>query len=487
VKVLLDECLPLDFRHNFPVSDLLLRSNMPQATLTRRMLLAGAGAAPAFAQSPNRPNILLILAEDMSPQLACYGQPQIRTPNLDRMADRGARFEHAFTTAPVCSASRSALATGMYQTTIGAHNHRTVHKKPLAAPVRHVCDYLREAGYYTVLSSPEPARRGPAGPLGTPKTDYNFVAQNPFDGHDWNQRPKGKPFFAQLTLQESHKGPGWPLARKTMPRIDQQKLELPPYWPDHPVARDEYANYLEAIELVDRYLGEILERLEREGIADNTLVFFMGDNGSCTFRGKQFLYEGGIRVPLIVNWPGRIEAATVRRDLISGIDVTAAILGAAGVVIPAHVQGRDFLSASARPRDHIFAARDRCDIATERMRCIRDSRYKYIRNFLPGIPYMQTNPYKEKEYPTWNLVKQLKREGKLNDVQSLFAADGKPVEELYDLQADPHEIKNLAAVPEHAARLLSMRREVDAWITETKDQGYIMEDPVPVHQQYFRR
>jgi arylsulfatase A-like enzyme len=455
-------------------------------SVSRRAII-GSVAAPLLAQTPQkRPNILLILAEDMSPQLACYGQPLIQTPNLDSMAREGIRFAHAFTTAPVCSASRSALATGMYQTTIAAHNHRTVDKKPLTAPVRHMCDYLREAGYYTVLSSPGPGHTGPAGSLGNPKTDYNFISKSPFDGHDWNQRPAGKPFFAQLTLQESHKGPGWPLARKTMPRIDQQKLEVPPYWPEHPVARDEYANYLEAIELVDKYVGDIFKRLEQERIAGDTLVIFMGDNGSCTFRGKQFLYEGGIRVPLIVRWPERIKPGASRNDLISGIDVTATILGAAGVQIPQHLQGRDFLSQSSQPREHIFAARDRCDIATERMRCVRDTRYKYIRNFLPGVPYMQRNPYKEKEYPTWNLVKQLKAQGKLNAVQSLFAADSKPVEELYDLQTDPHEVKNLASEAQHAARLRSMRALVDKWIVETHDQGYIMEDPVPVYESYFK-
>jgi arylsulfatase A-like enzyme len=374
----------------------------------------------------------------------------------------------------------------MYQTSIGSHNHRTVNKKPLPAGVRHMCDYLREAGYYTVLSSPGRGKPGPGGPLGSGKTDYNFVPNNPFDGHDWTERPAGKPFFAQLTIQESHKGHGWPLARKITPRIDPQKVAMPPYWPDHPVARDEYANYLESIQLVDQYAGEIFKRLKNEGIEKDTLVIFMGDNGSCTFRGKQFLYEGGIRVPLIVRWPDRLRGGTIREDLISGIDVTAAILAAAGAEVPGTMQGRDFLSASAKPRQHIFAARDRCDIATERMRCVRDSRYKYIRNFLPAIPYMQRNPYKEKEYPTWNLVKKLKAEGKLNAVQSLFAAESKPVEELYDLQADPHEIRNLAESADQRERLHSMRDLLDKWIADTGDKGYIMEDPIAIYEQYFK-
>ncbi len=441
------------------------------------------GAAAATAQvpgpraTPKQPNIIWVLGEDMSPQLGCYGEPLIQTPNMDRMAGEGARFANAFTTAPVCSASRSALATGMFQTTIGAHNHRTFHKKPLPEGVRLMTHRLREAGYYTVL-----ARQ----PLAQPKTDYNFVADKPFDGSDWNDRPSGKPFFAQITFTQSHKGPGWPEARKTMPRIDQSKLKLPPYWPDHPVALDEYANYLEAIELVDKHLGMLVERLKREGNLDNTLLVFMGDNGSCLFRGKQFLYEGGIRVPLLVRWPDHVKAGTVREDLISGVDLVGASLAAAGIEVPRNLHGRDFLSDSTPRRDYIFAARDRCDIATERIRCVRDSQYKYIRNYLPAIPYMQANPYKEKEYPTWNLVKQLHRQGKLNAVQSLFVADSKPVEELYDLQADPHEVNNLAKAPQQAERLKRMRGMVDNWVAETGDKGYIMEDPVEIYADFYK-
>lgn len=454
--------------------------------ITRRSVLAAAPSA-LLAQSP-RPNILWILAEDIGPQLGCYGEALIQTPNLDRLASQGARYTHAFTNAPVCSASRSALATGMYQTSIGAHNHRTFDKKPLVAPIRHLCEHMREAGYFTVLSAPPKGQKSSlgqgTGAWGSGKTDYSFLVDKPFDGSDWTQRPAGKPFFAQLTIQESHKGIGWPLGRQHTPRIDPQKLKLPPYCPDHPVARDEYANYLEAVQLMDRYVGEVLTRLEREGLADNTLVFFLGDNGQCLFRSKQFLYDGGIHVPLLVRWPSRIPAGTVRENFVEGIDVSAATLAAAGVPVPSYMQGRDFLAPNAAPRPHIFAARDRCDTATERMRCVRDRQFKYIRNWLPAIPYQQSNPYKEKEYPTWNLLKQLKREGKLNPEQALFAADSKPVEELYDLAADPHEVRNLAESPLHRERLLAMRKLVDDWVMSTGDQGFRMEDPVLI-QQYF--
>jgi N-sulfoglucosamine sulfohydrolase len=455
--------------------------------ITRREILASATAA-LLAQGPSRPNILWILAEDIGPHLSCYGEPLVKTPNLDRLSSQGARYTHAFTTAPVCSASRSAMATGMYQTSIGAHNHRTFDKKALGAPVRHICEYLREAGYFTVLNAPPKGGKSSlgqgTGAWGAGKTDYNFLVDQPFDGSDWAQRPAGKPFFAQLTIQESHKGIGWPLGRQHTARIDPAKIQLPPYYPDHPVARDEYANYLEAVQLMDRYAGEVLARVDKEGIADNTVVFFSGDNGQCLFRSKQFLYDGGIHVPLLVRWPGKVKAGEVKDKFVEAIDISAAILAAAGLRVPSYMHGRDFLAANAVPRPHIFAARDRCDTATERMRCVRDRQFKYIKNWLPAIPYQQSNPYKEREYPTWNLVKQLKREGKLTPEQALFAADSKPIEELYDLAADPHEVRNLAAEPAQRTRLLAMRKLVDDWVVSTNDHGFRMEDPVLIDQNY---
>jgi arylsulfatase A-like enzyme len=404
------------------------------------------------------------------------------------MAQEGTRFTRAYCTAPVCSASRSALITGQYQTSFGAHNHRTLNKQPLRAPVRLVTDRLREAGYFTVLcaATDDPRKNGKGGAKGSGKTDFNFVAPKPFDGWDWSQRAAGQPFFAQLSLAESHKGYGWPLARQLTARIDQSKLKLPPYYPDHPIAHDEYANYLESIQLVDRYVGDILARLRDERLAENTLVFFAGDNGSCTFRGKQFLYEGGISVPLLA-WGAGVQAGAVRHDLVSFMDLTAATVAAAGLPVPATLHGRDMLAPGYTPRTHIYAARDRCDVALERMRCVLDTRYKYIRNFLPGIPYMQLNPYKEKEYPTWNLVKQLHAAGALNATQSLFAAPSKPIEELYDLQQDPHEIQNLAAAPPHSQKLANMRQLLDQWIVDTHDQGAQMEDPVPIYRDFFKQ
>ncbi len=451
--------------------------------------LSASSAAPCAAQTTarppsSRPNILWIMAEDIGPDLGSYGAPLVRTPNLDRLAREGVRYTHAFTTSPICSPSRSALATGMYQTTIGAHNHRTRPPVALPAGVRPITHLLREAGYYTV--NVQPGKRGPnPGAAGSGKVDVNFVADSLFDGSDWRQRRAGQPFFAQLTLFETHKGPGWPLARRQRYLVDPRAVTLPRYYPDHPVVRDEVANYLDAINLMDGYVGEIMDRLRREGLADNTVVMFFGDNGRALVRGKQWLYDGGIHVPLLVRWPGALPAGRVDDRLVSGIDIPATTLRVAGVPMPRSLQGRPFIGAGTVHREYVVSARDRADIATDRMRSVRTRRWKYIRNYLPMIPYMQINPYMEREYPTWNLLKTLHTTGKLTPVQRFFLADRKPLEELYDVEADPNEVRNLAGERAADSTLTAMRAILDRWVTETHDLGGRMEDPLAVFNAHF--
>jgi N-sulfoglucosamine sulfohydrolase len=374
---------------------------------------AAAEAAATFNPAGERPNILYVILEDINPALACYGQPLVRTPHLDQFAAEGVRFSSAFCTAPVCSASRSAIFTGCYQTSIGCHNHRTWdwNKRPLPAPVRHLCDWYRQAGYYTCNLHPSAAQMGrtkPAlfGELGNGKIDLNMVIEqpapgDPFDGRDWNQRKPGQPFFAHVTLFETHKGGGWTAARR-QPKaelVDPAKVTLPPYWPDDPIARDEYANYLDVIHLTDRNFGRLMERLKREGLADNTLVVVGSDHGAL-FRGKQFLYDDGMHVPLIMRFPGGQRRGTVDDRLVSSVDLAPTMLGMAGIRPPAGaMQGGDLFDPHVAPRECVYAARDRMDIAVDRMRAVRTRRYKYIRNQLPAVPYQQANPYKERFYP----------------------------------------------------------------------------------------
>jgi uncharacterized sulfatase len=250
------------------------------------------------------------------------------------------------------------------------------------------------------------------------------------------------------------------------------------------VARDEYANYLNAIHLSDGYVGQLLDRLERDGLANNTIVVISSDHGPL-FRGKQFLYDGGIHIPLMVRFPDGRAAGTVKEDFVSSIDIAPTLLGFAGIRPPAGaMQGQDVFGPSYRPRTHVFAARDRMDISIDRMRAVRTGQYKYIRNYFPAIPYMQHNPYKEQSYPTWNLVKELYKEGKLNPAQSLFASPVKPIEELFDLHADPDEVHNLADDRSHKKTLAELRGLVDGFVNEN-DRLVTPEDPVDIYRGYY--
>jgi len=430
----------------------------------------------------DRPNILWILSEDISPELSCYGEPLVQTPNLDRLASQGIRFTNAFTTAPVCSASRSAMITGMFQTTIGAHNHRS-HRDDgymLPKPVKMITEYFRKAGYYTAnVTTAAP------GVKGSGKTDFNFTFKKAFDGKDWKQRKAGQPFFAQLSISMTHRGAHWKKVREMLDNpVDPDKVKLPPYYPDHPVAREDWATYLDSIQVMDGYIGKILKRLDDEGIADNTVVIFIGDHGRCHVRGKQWLYDGGIHIPLLVRWPGKLKAGQVCDDLVSSIDISATILRIAGAELPKYIEGKVFLEPDTNGQwktvanhEYIIAARDRCDETIDRIRCVRTKRYKYIRNFMPERPYTQKNAYKETSYPMLNLMKELHAQGKLTPVQELFMVPRKPDEELYDLRKDPYEINNLAASPEHQQTLRQMRRILDKWIKDTGDKGQFPEKP----------
>ena len=504
-------------RRQFLSTSAILGAASTIAPLTLAAARTSGRAASASAPGPNagepsperkpmpatirpmakRPNILYVILEDSGPNYACYGEPLVKTPNIDRFATQGILFKNLFCSVPVCSSSRSALFTGCHPIATGTHNHRTWdwHKRPLPAPSKHLCDWFRDAGYFTCNIKPAPGvknRDGVSGELGNGKIDLNFTItapndKTPFDGSDWSERKKGQPFFAHITIFETHTGYGWKVARR-QPKselVDPDKLKLPPYYPDHPTARDEYANYLDAVHLVDGYLGLLLARLQREGLDKDTIVVVSADHGPL-FRGKQFCYDNGLRIPLIIRFPDGHGAGTTDERLVSGVDITPTLLGLAGIELPpGAAHGADIFAASTPRREHIFAMRDRMDESTDRMRVVRTDRYKYIRNYYPMIPYMQKNAYKEGNYPTWNLVKKLaKQPGKLTPEAALFAADRKPIEELYDLQTDPHELKNLADSPSHLATLKQLRALVDNFVRDTNDRGILGEDPLDIFNGY---
>ena len=465
---------------------------MQSENLSRRNFLKTTGLLTAssfllrdkiLSAQPDRPNIIWVMSEDMCADIGCYGTPVVQTPNLDKMASEGLRFTNAFTSAPVCSASRSAMITGMYQTSIGAHNHRSqrpdslggdeTYQQSYALPenIKPFTHYLRQAGYYCVNQK---EILGEA--TGSGKTDFNFsLNENPFDGADWAERQPDQPFFAQISIKLTHRGDHWKNMDEAVPnRVDPALVKLPSYLPDHPVARKDWAKYLDSIQWMDRWMGLLRERLENEGILENTVIVFIGDHGRCEVRGKQWCYDSGLGIPLIIRCPKKYQPA-VRDDLVNAIDITYTILKLANAKTPKHLQGRDFLASKPRQAKYVFGARDRCDETIETIRTVRDKRYRYIRNYMWFRPYMAANRYKDTSYPIRNLLRELETSGGLTPEQKLWMTPQKPFEELYDLLKDPDEVHNLAGLAEHQNRLSKMRSAHYNWMYKTRDLGLIPE------------
>ena len=409
-----------------------------------------------------KPNIVWIVVEDMSAHFGCYGETAIETPNVDNLAKEGVLFRNAFITAPVCSTARSAMITGMYQTSIGAHHHRSGRgevKIQLPDEVRLIPEYFREAGYYVTNKS---------------KTDYNFEWDpSIYDGKDWTKRKAGQPFFAQFQLiggkMRGNANSDRRRLQKLVKRVDTSLVQLPPYYPPHPEIIKDWADYLETVLVTDLEVGEIVDQLKEQGELQNTYIFFITDHGISHARGKQFCYDEGIHIPFIVSGPG-LESGSIRDDLIIHIDMAATSLALAGIEIPEYMQAVDLFAEAYQVRDYVVSARDRCDETVERIRSVRTSNYKYIRNYYPQRPHLQPNRYKD-DKTILKAIREWDEKGKLNPVQSSLTAPSRPYEELYDLNADPWEIRNLSNNPQYAMLLQSMRDKLSEWIEETNDLG----------------
>ena len=453
-------------------------------------LLALASFHPLVAAEA-RPNVLWFIVDDMSANFSCYGEKLIATPHVDRLAREGTRFSRAYTTAPVCSPCRSAFITGLYQTTLGAHHHRSgrgTEKIVLPADVVPVPAIFQRAGYYTCIGSGLPdagragkgknAKQAAAGALG--KTDYNFEWDSKiYDSHDWAGRKAGQPFFMQVQLAGGKLRGGTDAAAQALAAraqaefgaaTDPAKVTLPPYYPRDPVVLRDWAAYLDAVRFTDKHVGDVLARLEQEGVLEQTLVIFTTDHGISHARGKQFLYDEGTHVPLVVRGPG-IPKNQTRDDLVELIDLAPLSLAAAGLPVPAVLQGKNLFAAHYTPRDYAFAARDRCDETVERLRSVRDGRFLYIRNFYPLRPHLQPNAYKDGK----SIVQALRalHAAKSLDplVETVLFSPTRPPEELYEWTTDRWQVKNLAADPAHRATLEKLRARLDRWMVETKDQG----------------
>lgn len=457
---------------------------MSRSALLFAVLIAALSAAPLPAAE--QPNIVWFIVDDMSANFSCYGEKLIETPHVDRLAREGTLFRNAFVTAPVCSPCRSALITGMYQTSIGAHHHRSGRGKlkiHLPEGVEPVPVLLQRAGYYTCIGSglPQVTRAGKKTkgeqPLG--KTDYNFEwDEKIYDGPDWSGRKQDQPFFMQVQLAGGKLRGGTDASVRQLSEralrefgsaAKPEDVTLPPYYPRDPVLLRDWAAYLEAVRFTDQHVGKVLDRLEKEGLLENTFIAFMTDHGISHARGKQFLYNEGTHVPLVVRGPS-IAPGKVREDLVEHIDLAAISLAAAGIEIPKTMQARNILAADYQPRDAVFAARDRCDETVERIRSVRTERFLYIRNFFPQRPHLQPNAYKDKKSIVETL-RELHAAGKLDPLaEQLLFSPTRPTEELYEWTSDRWQVKNLAADPAHRETLETLRARLDHWMNEY-DQG----------------
>ncbi len=446
--------------------------------MIRTLLLAVAAVALASAgtaAAADRPNIVWIFVDDMSANFSCYGERTIQTPHVDQMAKDGAKFTKAFVTAPVCSPCRSALITGCYQTSIGAHHHRSgrgTEKIRLPDGVAPAPMLFQKAGYYTCNGGHDAT----GNKLG--KTDYNFEwDRSMYDGNDWAGRKPGQPFFMQVQLHGGKfrgQGPNknWQtrVKRELGSSTDPDSVKLPPYYPRDPVILQDWADYLDCCRFTDKQVGEVIERLKKENLLDTTVVFFMTDHGVSHARGKQFLYDEGIHVPFVVRGPG-IPRGQVRDDLVEHIDLAATSLGLAGIEIPDWVQGKNLFAQDYQQRDAVFAARDRCDETTDHIRSVRTAEFKYIRNYLPNRPLLQPCAYKDAK-AILQTLRELHAAKKLDDLtEKLLFADQRPAEELFDLTADPHELNNLAGDSAYKASLDEMRERLADWEQRTGDKG----------------
>ncbi|MEM1099111.1 MAG: sulfatase [Planctomycetota bacterium] len=427
-----------------------------------------------MASNPERPNVMLLVGEDTGLHLGCYDAFAERcgtTPNLDRLAAEGRRYTHGFSTAPVCAPSRSCLVSGRYAWSTGAHHMRS----RLLEPPPTFPEALREAGYCTAWPT---------------KLDFNF---DPADGwvdstdewiaalRDGSLTRDGRPFFVYKNFAVTHESAVWDTCSHhgghaeltaALPderRHDPSAVDVPPYLPDTPEVRRDLARYYDCLATQDLQVGEALDALEASGLADDTLVIYLTDHGRGLPREKRWPYDAGIRLPLIVRWPGRVQAGEVSDALVSWPDVSAALREVCGASALDDAPGRDFLSASATPREFVFAGRDRMDEAYDRVRVARSRRFLYMRHDEPGLPYMCTLKYME-QGPSCRALREAGRRGELHPAAQAFLGERKiAAEEFYDCDADPHQLHNLADDPAYTETLAKHRAALDAELAKYGD------------------
>jgi N-sulfoglucosamine sulfohydrolase len=442
-------------------------------------LCVGSHASEGLA----RPNIVWLVAEDMSPWIACYGDETVPTPNLDRLAREGVRYASAFASSPVCAAARSSLITGMYATRIGTMHHRT--GKPSKAAieadpeayadipsyegvppefVRCFPEHLRRAGYYCTNAS---------------KRDYQFKAPVTTWDHSggrahWRNRGEGQPFFSVFNFGGTHESQAFPGAKRRPSVVRPEEVPLPPFYPDTEAVRDAMARTYDNIAELDAWIGKRLSELEKADLLDETIVFFYSDHGVGLPRGKRSVYDTGTRVPLLVRFPDGQAAGTTESRVVSFVDLGPTVLSLAGILPDDRLDGVPFLGEYRRPGSGLaFTHADRFDSVREQTRSVSDGRFRYVRNYSTDLPYLLPVAYRERIPMTADLYA-LRETGPERPEQWQMTVSQRPLEELYDSATDPWEVDNLAAEPQHLERMAELRTALDDWIEDTGDLGFVL-------------
>jgi arylsulfatase A-like enzyme len=425
----------------------------------RDFFRTGAGAAGLAQPGAAPPNFVFLISDDHTWQdLGCYGNAAVRTPNLDRLAREGMRFNHCYVSSPQCSPNRSSIFTGCTPHTTATSRLHT----PMPAWEPTFLEPLRDRGYFAgafrkVHQGPEFDKR---------RWDFYGGPQLDFEKF-FGALPAGRPFYLHAGFTDPHR-PYKPGAFS--PPHDPASVRVPPFLPDVPEVRQDLAHYYDAIARMDADCGRLLEILRRRGLEQNTLVIFTGDNGMPFPRAKGTCYDPGIRVPLVARWPGRIPAGSVREELIAHVDLAPSWLDAAGLAVPGKMQGRSFMNLMLgrpyEPRNEVFSERNWHD-NFDPIRCVRTRRHKLIFNAAPHFPFRPALDIAEG--PSWPAIQRLGRAGKLAAPLMTVLEPVRPVLELYDLEKDPGEFHNVATDPAYGETLADLRRRISDWMHRTYD------------------
>lgn len=434
------------------------------------IILIGLLFIACSPQKQEIPNILWITCEDISPAWGCYGDTQATTPHIDRLAAAGYVYTQAFSNAPICAPARSTLITGMYATSLGTQNLRSV--IPVPDDLRILPELLREKGYFTSNNA---------------KTDYNFSAEGRWDENSnkahWRNRPDGSPFFSVFNFGITHEGHANTDKKEDTQSLetlhDPAQMEIPPYFPDTEEFRKIMAHQYDLITVFDQEVGKLLKQLEEDGLTENTIVFVFSDHGYGLPRYKRWLYNTGLQVPFVLHIPEKYKERFPRltqqsvNDMVGFVDFAPSVLEIAGIKQPTNMEGQSFFNSST-PKSYIFGYRDRADDVYDMSRSVYDGRYLYIRNFMPHKPYIQNAVIFNKGKRSFDELFRVRELGKLSrETEKMFTS--KPVEELYDLHTDPHELNNLINEPSQKNRIAKLRAKVKDHMLKTHDTGLMNE------------